>query len=157
MGIEIADIGWMYSAFMLVSAVGSYVVGDVKSRFGLRRWFTLVPPLLGGLLALLWLAPAMAIPAFFAARAVENVTRPLAGQYVNDLTPSVGRATVLSSTSMVYSLVTISFSVGSGVVADAIGPVRALVVLGGLLMFGSLVIQLWESPVAREHATTSAD
>ncbi|WP_435155067.1 hypothetical protein [Haladaptatus sp. DFWS20] len=30
-------------------------------------------------------------------------------------------------------------------------------VLGGFLVFGSLVIQLWESPVAREHATTPAD
>ncbi|WP_266078411.1 hypothetical protein [Haladaptatus caseinilyticus] len=129
----------------------------MKSRLGLRRWFVSIPPPLGALLALLWFVPIAAIPAFFAVSAVDNVTRPLAGQYVNDLTLSVGRATVLSSASMVYSLVTIPFAVGSGVVADSIGPVRALAVLGGLLAVGSLTLQLWESPVEHERVVTSSD
>jgi len=79
----------------------------------------------------------------------------LAGQYVNDRIETLGRATVLSAMAMVSAVTVIPFRFGSGVVSDVVSPLIALSAAGVILIVGSVVILLWESPI--EEPTTGSN
>jgi hypothetical protein len=79
----------------------------------------------------------------------------LAGQYVNDRIETLGRATVLSAMAMVSAVTVIPFQLGSGVISDAVSPLIALSGAGVILIVGSVVILLWESPI--EEQTTGSN
>jgi hypothetical protein len=70
-------------------------------------------------------------------RAVAVVSRPLANQRVNDRTESTARASVLSATSMLSSLVTAPLKVLAGSFAAVALP-RLFGVLGAALALASL-------------------
>jgi hypothetical protein len=91
--------------------------------------------------------PLLALPTFLFARGLADVTRTFAGQYVNDRIESAGRATVLSAMAMVSGLTVVPFQLGSGVVSDRVSPLVALGVAGGVLVVGSALVLLWETPV----------
>lgn len=130
-------IGAVYAAFSLVSAAVTANAGRVRAVVGTARWFRLVPPALGALLAGVALAPAAAVPLFFVLRAVRSLTEPLQGQYLNDRIPSLGRATTLSAVAMAHSLIVAPFEIAGGRLADALGTIETISVLGvGLLLVG---------------------
>lgn len=157
-GLNISHLGYLYAGFTGVSAVGSYFSGTIKDRIGIRRWVHAMPLLLGALFAVAAALPLAILPVFFVMEAVKTVTRPLRSQYINDHTASVGRATVLSAVSMLSSLVVIPFKLAGGVMADAIGAVTAIAVLGGVLLVGSAMILAWERPVKQKGSVAqSAD
>ncbi len=108
----------------------------------------MVPFLVGALFATLWVAPILAVPAFFVARAVNTASVTLGNQYLNDRIDSVGRATVLSSASMVYSLAVVPFEVVGGVVADATSPLGTLALFGVVLVVGAATMRALAQPVA---------
>jgi MFS family permease len=141
-------VGVVYSGFTLVAAAVSYNTGAIEERFGVARWFTVMPVVVGLLFAVLWVVPLLAVPVFFVARAINTASVTLGNQYVNDRVESVGRATVLSAASMVYSLAVIPFELAGGVVADVVDPTGALAVFGVVLIGGSAVVWLWERPVS---------
>lgn len=141
-------VGVVYAGFTLVAAAVSYRTGWLRRRVGIRRWFAAVPFLVGALFATLWVAPILAVPAFFVARAVNTASVTLGNQYLNDRIDSAGRATVLSSASMVYSLAVIPFEVVGGVVADATSPLGALALFGVVLVVGAAVMRALARPVA---------
>ncbi|MFD1647429.1 MFS transporter [Haloarchaeobius litoreus] len=141
-------LGAFYAAYSLVGAGLSYYTGTIEDRIGLRTWFLVLPFAVGGALAGLYFLPILALPAFLFARGLADVTRSLAGQYVNDRIDTVGRATTLSALAMVSGLTVVPFQLGSGVLSDATTPLVALAVSGAVLVVGSALILLWEVPVA---------
>jgi hypothetical protein len=101
--------------------------------------------------------PLAALPTFFVMKAVRDVSRPLEHQYLNDNVASSGRATVLSSVSMVQAVVAVPAPVAAGVLADRFTPVTAIAVLGGALLAVTVVTRALEPPVvdASEGAETA--
>ena len=136
---SVVIIGGVYAAFSLVSAVVTANAGRVRAAVGTAGWFRVAPPALGGLLAGVAVVPAATVPLFFVLRAVRSVTEPLQGQYLNDRTGSLGRATTLSAVAMAHSLVVAPFEVVGGSMADALGVVATISLLGGGLLAVGLI------------------
>ncbi len=131
-------LGVVYAAFTLVSAVVTSRAGHVRAVVGLERYFVAVPPALGLALALVLVFPVAAVPLFFLQRATISLTEPLRGQYLNDRTPSVGRATTLSAVSMAHAVLALPFELGGGRLADVVGPATAVGVVGAFLAVAAL-------------------
>ena len=142
-------LGWFYAAYSLFGAGLSYYTGAIRERLGLRTWFLWLPFVVGGALVGMYFVPVLALPTFLLVRGLSDVTRSFAGQYVNDRTETLGRATVLSAMAMVSGLAVVPFQLGSGVVSDAVSPLFALAVAGVVLVGSSLAILLWETPIER--------
>jgi len=123
-------LGVVYAAFTAVSAAVTANADRVRGAVGLAGYFRLAPPALGVVLAAVAVVPGAAVPAFFAMRAVRSLTEPLQGQYVNDRTPSVGRATTLSAVSMAHALIGAPFELLGGRLADLLGPATTVAVVG---------------------------
>jgi MFS family permease len=140
-------LGLFYGAYSLVGAGLSYCTGAIEERVGLRLWFLALPVGLGGALVGMYFLPLLALPTLLFVRGVADTTRSLASSYVNDRIDSVGRATVLSATAMVSGLTVVPFQVGSGVVSDAVSPLFALAVAGGVLVVVSVAIHALSPPV----------
>ncbi|WP_416840829.1 MFS transporter [Haloferax sp. DFSO52] len=136
-----------YAVFSLAAAAASYRAGWIRDRVGIRRWFLAAPVLIAVSFASLPLFGLFAFPAFIVARGVANTSLVLGNQYVNDRIDSVGRATVLSATGMLYSLAVIPFELAGGVVADVFSPAGALAAFGGVLAVGSAVLWVVDRPV----------
>ncbi|QLG48479.1 MFS transporter [Natrinema halophilum] len=149
-------LGIYYAAINLASAAISYRISLVRDRIGLRRWFVGVPLVVGGLLMAMAFVPPIAIVALFVGWTSVEPTRVLAGQYINDRIETLGRATVLSAMAMVSALTVIPFQLGSGMISDAVSPLIALSVAGGVLVVGSLILLLWESPIERAPTNRNA-
>lgn len=140
-------LGWFYAAYSLVGAVLSYYTGAIKERVGVKTWFVVLPFLVGAALVGMYFVPVLALPTFLVARGLSDVTRSFAGQYVNNRIETLGRATVLSAMAMVSGLAVVPFQLGSGVISDYVSPLFALAVAGGVLIVGSGLLLLWETPV----------
>jgi MFS family permease len=148
-------LGWFYAAYSLVGAVLTYYTGAIRDRIGLRAWFLALPFAVGGALLGMYFVPVLALPTFLLIRGVSDVTRSFAGQYVNDRAETLGRATVLSAMAMVSGLAVVPFQLGSGVISDAVSPLFALGVGGGVLVVGATAVLLWRVPVGDEPADGS--
>jgi hypothetical protein len=154
---EAATLGVLYASFTAVSAVASDRASDLEDWLGTRRAVLVVPMVVAGLFVLPVAAPLLAFPMFFGLRAGQSLLRPIAGQYLNDHLASVGRATVLSAVSLVYSLFRVPFMLGSGVLADAATPLLAVAAMGGaFLAVGGTVFAL-RRPVRPGSAPAAAD
>lgn len=143
-------LGWYYAAYSLLGAALSYYTGAIEEQVGIKRWFLVVPFIVGVLLVGSYLLPVVALVAFLLTRAVADVTRSLASHYINDRIETLGRATVLSAMAMVSGLAVIPFQIGSGVISDVTSPLFALGIGGASLVVVSGVILLWEPPVRAE-------
>lgn len=141
-------LGLFYAAYSLVGAVLSYYTGAIKALIGMRAWFLVLPFAVGSALIGMYFLPVLALPTFLLARGLSDVTRTFASQYINDRIESVGRATVLSAMAMVTGLTVIPFQLGSGVISDLLSPLVALAIAGAVLIVGSALILLWETPIA---------
>lgn len=135
----IVALGVVFAAFRLVAAAVTARTGWIEERLGAAGWFRLAPVGFGLVLAGVVAVPVAAVPMFFLLRAVRSVTAPLRGQYVNDRTPSVGRATTLSAVSVFDGLLVAPFELAGGRIADAVGPLATTSLLGGLLVLVALV------------------
>ena len=155
-GLARADVepalGWFYAAYSLLGAVLAYWAGAIRERVGLRRWFYALPFVVGGALAGSYVLPLLALPALLLTRGVADVTRALAGQYVNDRIQSAGRATVLSAMAMVSALAVVPFQLGAGAFADATSPLAALAAAGAILVVGSGTLLLLTDPIRSADA-----
>jgi len=141
-------LGWFYAAYSLLGAALAYNAGWIRRRLGLRRWFAALPLVVGaGLAASAWL-PLLALPVLLLTRSVADVTKTLAGQYVNDRIESVGRATVLSAMAMVGALSVVPFQLAAGALADATTPLLALAAAGVVLFVGAAVLLVVAEPVS---------
>ena len=133
LGVPSAWLGWLYAGFTVFAAVASDRSAWLRDRFGFDGWLLLGPAVLGGLLAAVWFAPVVALPAFVLVRVVRTPTETLANEYINDRVATAGRATTLSGVSMVNAVVAIPFGVALGAAAD-LSPSLALAGIGAVLL-----------------------
>lgn len=147
---EPATLGFLYSAFTVVSAVASDRAEAVESLLGTRTALLAIPVLIAGLFLVPVVAPVLAFPMFFVMKGGGAVFHPISGQYLNDRLESVGRATVLSTVSMLSALSRIPFAVGSGVVADVFDARTAVAALGGTFLVCAVVVQVAGRGVASD-------
>ena len=147
---EAASLGVLYASFTAVSAIASDRASDLEAAFGVRKALLVVPVVTGAMMVLPALLSVLAFPMFFVLRGSRSILRPITGQYVNDHVESVGRATVLSAVSMVYSLARIPTTFASGVVADWFSPLLSVAALGGTFLVIGLALFAWRPPVEKE-------
>ncbi|MDG5776726.1 MFS transporter [Haloarculaceae archaeon H-GB2-1] len=149
-------LGWLYASFTAVGAVVTFNADRVERVVGLGSWLRVVPLVLGGAYLATAIVPLLAIPTFVLMRGLLKTTRVLADAYVNDHTASLGRATVLSSVSMAFSVAQIPMTLLAGRLGDfrtplwAIGAVGALLVVAG----GSLWVV---SPTVRAVGSSTTE
>ncbi|WP_276301779.1 MFS transporter [Halorussus lipolyticus] len=155
-------LGTIYAGLTLVSAAAVSQTGRIEEVVGVEDWFRVAPFLAGvGLVALL-AEPWLALPLFFLLRALGATSRPLADGRINDGIRSRGRASVLSTVSMLRSVAVAPLKIAAGALAVAALP-RMLAALGAVLLVGGGALALWAAPlsVGREseavRASTPAD
>jgi MFS family permease len=150
-------LGVLYAALTAVSSVGGYYAGAVEDRLGVRRSMLLVPIVTAvALVVPLWVA-LVAIPTFAAMRTATPLVRPIATGYVNDHVGEVGRATLLSSVSMLTMALRTPLALAAGVVADATTATTAVAALGGaFLVIGGWLWVLGDVAPGAESASEGA-
>ena len=146
-GVPEAWLGYLYAAFMLLTALASYNIDRVRDAVGIGGWFAVAPILMAAVLAGMLVEPWLAIPGFVGMRIVKSLSYAFRGQYLNDHLPSLGRATVLSTASMVYGLSFVVFRVGGGAVADTVGPDLAIVALAVAVAVATQSLRVFGDPV----------
>ena len=156
-GITFLGLGGLYAAFTALTAVASYYTSTVKERVGIRRWFTVVPVAFGLAFALAFTSPYAAVASFVILLPVRSLSSTLGSQYINDHVSSLGRATVLSATSMVYSLAAAPVTLAAGVAADLVSPVVAVSILGVGLVATAAAMLLATEPVTAPAGDPAAD
>lgn len=135
-------LGALYASISLVSAVLSYHTNLLLNYIGLKRWFIIIPGLVGlGLTGLLFI-PEITLLVILLSQGISGVTQTLANQYVNDQFSEAGRATLLSLLRMIKKLTSIPIIVVAGWAADTglstpeILAIAGLALLCGILLFG---------------------
>ncbi|WP_128478875.1 MFS transporter [Halorussus pelagicus] len=146
-GVSVPALGLLYAGFKLVSAVAAASAGWIEQHLGVRGALGLLVPLLGATYAAIAFAPVLVVPVLFLTRGARSVFRPLRNQYLNDRVENVGRATVLSGATMVFSLVAGATKVGGGYAAAALGPIRFLAASAVVLTAGASLVWVAVSPV----------
>jgi MFS family permease len=139
-GVPVAGLGVLYAGFKIVSAVCASAAGPVEDRLGTHGVLLLMVPVVGVAYASFAVVPLLLVPALFARRGLQRITRPVRNGYINDRLAGVGRATVLSGVSMVLTLASGTANVLGGHVAAAVGPLPFLAATGvAVAALGGLV------------------
>jgi hypothetical protein len=97
-------------------------------------------------------APWLALPAFVFMRPAGSLVRAVRSGYLNDHVESTGRATVLSASRLLFSVVRFPMLLGAGVVADAFSPYVALSAVSGAFLLCTGVLWLVEAPIREGQA-----
>ncbi|NLV13696.1 MFS transporter [Haloarcula argentinensis] len=149
-------LGVLYAVLTAVSSAGGYYAGTIEDRLGVHRAVVVVPVLTAvALVVPLWIA-LVALPAFASMRTAKPLVQPIANGYINDHAEAVGRATLLSSVSMLNMLLRTPLALAAGMLADATTATTAVAALGGLfLVTGGAVWLLGE--IAPETGVVSGD
>jgi MFS family permease len=150
-GLSVTTLGPIYAGFSIMAAITSYYAGSIEDVLTTRWAVVAIPLVMGFVLCMPLLLPAVALPAFFLMKSSRTVISPIASGYINTHTESVGRATILSAASMVYALVRVPLQPFGGAIADLTSPLRAVVILGGIFLSGAIVIHLWEAPINEKN------
>ena len=129
-GVPVALLGVLYSAFKLVSAAGAALAGPIHDRFGVRPVFVALAPILAIAYLSAAFVPQLLVGVFFLTRSIQSVTVPVQNQYLNDRVADAGRATVLSAVSMVTALAGAMAHFVAGSIAPSVGSVGVIVGAG---------------------------
>jgi len=153
-GVPLVSLGVLYAAFKLSSAAAASTTGPLVERFGPVGALGLFAPVIVVAYGSVAFAPILVLPVLFANRGLMVALSPLQGQYVNDRLPDAGRATVVSSISMVASVGGALGTVLAGQVATVTGPVGLVPVAG--VTVGLAVGGLWIATL-RPYRRASTD
>lgn len=155
-GVEVAQLGWLYAGLSLFAAGVSYYTGTIEELVGIKLWFYTAPLAVGVVLAVASVLPLAALPAFFLMRGVNTVSGSLRGQYINDRLGSLGRATALSSVSMVFALFAALVRVTGGAYASLTDPLTMLATFGGGYVLVSVALIVFTEPVSESTQSVSS-
>ncbi|ELY96115.1 major facilitator superfamily MFS_1 [Natrialba chahannaoensis JCM 10990] len=142
-GVPEAHLGWFFALLTGVGAIASYYAGAIEKRVSTEQWLFFVTGGLGVVFVTALIVPVFILAGFVLARAVHRITQSIAGQYINDRVGTAGRATVLSTVAMVYSVFSIPIRIGAGQMGNTIPPETAGALVGGLVLLPTLYIGSW--------------
>lgn len=140
-GLSVVALGFLYAGFKIASATAASTADWFKRTVGIRGVFLLLIPVYGSLFVGLVLFPILIVPVLVLNRSIFSVMGPVRNQYLNDRLSDVGRATTLSTASMVFSTVGSLVKIATGYAAETFGLINVLVV-GGLGVV-SIAAVLW--------------
>lgn len=148
---SVVFLGILYAIFAITSAGAAYVAGPVRAWIGEQHALLAIPTIAGFILLVPVVLPVIAAGAFLVVRASAALYRPIVMHVLNVSVDSVGRVTALSAVSLLFAIVRAPVKVTSGVIADAIGPLMTVGLLGvGLalttgacVIFGLSATQKW--------------
>ena len=128
--VEVLSVGVLFAALTATSAVAGRFAGRVEQSVG-----AVVGVVAAGVLSALVLAgavvsPWVAVCGFVLVKTADALVRPLITGYVNERIRTAGRATVLSVTSMVFTVTQLPVLVGIGALGDHASPRMAVAALG---------------------------
>ncbi|MFB6183402.1 MAG: MFS transporter [Haloarculaceae archaeon] len=150
-------LGWLYAGFTGVGAVVTYYADRVETRIGLGPWLRITPLALGVAYLATAAVPLLAIPTFLLMRGLLKTTRVLSDAYVNDHAESIGRATVLSAVSMLFSVARIPMLLLAGRLGDLHTPLWAIGAVGALLVVVTAGVWLLRPTVVAGDVAAAAD
>lgn len=158
-GLAESSLGYVYAGFAVVSAIASQHASRIEDAMSTRGVILVVPLVVSFALVVPVLFPMIALPAFFLMKGSREMLYPIMSGYVNDRVGTVGRATVLSTISLLFALFRIPLQPIGGVVADATTPITAVASLVGLFVVAAVLLHLWEAPAsqATEEQSVAAD
>lgn len=155
-GLAESSLGVVYAGFAVVSALASQYAARIEDALSTRGVVVVVPLVVSFALVVPVLFPIIALPAFFLMKGGREMLYPIMSGYVNDRVGSVGRATVLSTVSLLFALFRIPLQPVGGVVADATSPITAVAALVGLFVIAAVLLHLWEAPASSATEERSA-
>jgi hypothetical protein len=142
-----AVLGVAYAGFAVAASVASEHANAIAARLGTART-VLAVTLVDGIVLLAVLAgPVLVIPVMFVHRSAVSVLVPVKNAYLHEHVEGVGRATVLSATSLVVGLAKIPVTTASGVLGDVAGPTVAIAALGGFVLLVTIAVHAVATPV----------
>ena len=155
-GVPVALLGVLYSAFKLVSAAGAALAGPIHDRFGVRPVFVALAPILAVAYLSAALVPQLVVGVFFLTRSIQSVAVPIQNGYLNDRVADAGRATVLSAVSMVTALSGALAHFVAGSIAPSVGSVGVIVGAGLVCSVVAGVVWVTTVPIERPGDTPGA-
>ncbi len=130
-GVDVAYFGIIFALFNIVAALSSKYAYFIEERIGKRRSLILLPIILS--LSYFLMGKFIFYFAFvfaFIQQFIRGFSQPVITEYINSLTPSKARATVLSAKSMLTKIFYASVIPVLGYIADVYTLTQALLMLG---------------------------
>ncbi|MDD9952751.1 MAG: MFS transporter [Candidatus Woesearchaeota archaeon] len=149
-GIAVVYFGFIFAAFQVIAAVSSKYAHKIEKHIGEWRSFIMMTVLVGvSYLFMSWFVFAFSFIFAFMQQFIRGIYGPIISDYVNKLTTSDIRATVLSVHSMFNRLAYASLIPFLGWIADVYTVVQALTVLGvtTLVVGGCMLVVLHKNNV----------
>jgi MFS family permease len=144
---ETAVLGVAYAGFAVAASVASEHANAIAARLGTARTVLAVTLIDGVVLLAVFAGPILVIPVMFVHRGAVSVLVPVKNAYLHEHVEGVGRATVLSATSLVVGLAKIPVTTASGVLGDVAGPTVAIAALGGFVLLVTIAVHAVATPV----------
>jgi MFS family permease len=146
-GLPVGWFGLLYTGLLFAGAIGSYCADIVRRRLGVATWFTIASCVFTGALGVAVYVPTLAaLPTFVLGRSINSLTATLGSAVVNDRLDSVGRATALSTVSMIYALLFVCSRAVGGIVADITAPFIAMAGYGAVAILVMMFIRFIADP-----------
>ncbi|WP_436348202.1 MFS transporter [Natronorubrum sp. FCH18a] len=133
-GFTAGTLGPLYAGLMVTASAGSFLAPQVRSTFGIGRWFLFSPLVLVVALSATIPIHTIAIPIFFYSRLFNTTTATLGSTFLNDRIETTGRATTLSGVSMVYGLLYFVARSAGGAIAGETSPFISITMVGGICL-----------------------
>lgn len=144
---ETAVLGVAYAGFAATASVASEHADAIATRLGTARTVLVVTVVDGAVMLAVLIHPVLVLPLMVLHRGAGSILVPVKNAYLHEHVDGVGRATVLSATSLVVGLAKIPVTTASGIVGDHAGPVTAIAALGGLLLVSTIGVHAFARPV----------
>lgn len=154
-GFNATGLGVLYASFKLVSAGAGAIVGKLEEWLGAKYLLLAFAPVTGFLYLVLLVVPTFLLPVVFCYRFIQTLVVPVQNQYLNDRLADTGRATILSSVSMVFSLAAIIVRLAGSAVVDAIGAIQLIALVG--VGFATTAGIIWSSTSPVRSGTELSD
>lgn len=152
-GAAVGSVGLLYAVFTVLTGAANARAAAIADRVGVRAVLLGGPLLTAVPFLAVAVAPWLALPAFVLMRPVGGVVRTVRSRYLNDRIDSNGRATVMSASALVFSVVRLPLLLGAGVVADAFSPYVALTAVSATFLAGAALLWAVEAPIRAVDVT----
>ncbi len=141
-GIDIAYFGIIFASFQIVAAISSKYAYKIEKKFGARlSLIALVPIIFVGYLLMSKIVFLFSFVFIFLFQFVRGFSEPVLSDYVNKLTTSDIRATVLSVNSLVQRLLYSLLIPFIGWIADVYSILQAFLLVGiTSVVIGSFIL-----------------
>lgn len=143
---EAAILAVLYSVLSVSTGTMMNYADTLKQRLGIGQSITAVYSIGSFAMVLPLFFPLLTLLSVFIFRSLPPVAAPIRNGYINDQSESIGRATILSTISLVFAVVRVPVLLSGGVIADYFSAEFALAAVGGFTLIGIFSVTLFDSP-----------